>query len=129
MTFSALDRHLVRRVFTQLAIDVEDSINLFYQRLSELAPDLLMTYYFERGQHLMRMLALAVKFIDQPIALAAWADIMRQQHTIRDEDFQQVGDSLLWVIQKRFGDAFTWEMEQAWTQFYDYLSRLVQGLA
>jgi len=79
MPLSALHRHLVRRIFSRLAANPDNSTTLFYQRLFELNPHLRTVKdmeNFEQQHHLMEILALAVKFMDQPVELAGWVDDM-----------------------------------------------------
>jgi len=130
MSLSPLHKHLVRRTFMQLAAYEEQATRLFHQRLRELNPALLTLFTAEAGtqpQRPMETLAVMISLIDNPAALSRQIGAIqaRQQHYhLSGEQFQQIGDALLWVIEQRLGQTFTRDIQTAWLAFYRFLGHL-----
>ena len=128
MPLSALHRHLVRRIFSRLAANPDNSTTLFYQRLFELNPHLRTVKdleNFEQQHHLMEILALAVKFMDQPVELAGWVEDMRRYNLGNLGEPHQVEAALLWLVEKQFDGVLTREMLQGWVQFCQWFVLLL----
>jgi hemoglobin-like flavoprotein len=102
----------------------ETAAELFYARLFESYPELRPLFkgdMKEQGRKLMAMLNTAVNSLDNIEALIEPLKQSGKAHAgygVKAEDYQKVGDSFLWTLEKGLGDAFTPDVKEAWTVVY-----------
>ena len=119
---------LVQDSFRQVAPIAETAAQLVYARLFELDPDLELLFkgnLSEQGRKLMQMLALAVGSLDRMDQLLPVVQSLGSRHVgygVRDKDYDTVGQALLWTLRKGLGDAFTADVESAWSNVYATLA-------
>ena len=124
---------LVQDSFRQVAPIAETAAQLFYARLFELDPDLELLFkgnLSEQGRKLMQMLALAVNSLDRMDQLLPLVRSLGARHVsygVRDKDYDTVGRALLWTLGKGLGEAFTPDVQAAWTNVYATLASAMQG--
>jgi len=124
---------LVQDSFRQVAPIAETAAQLFYARLFELDPDLELLFkgnLSEQGRKLMQMLALAVGSLDRMDQLLPVVQSLGSRHVgygVRDKDYDTVGQALLWTLRKGLGDAFTADVESAWSNVYATLASAMQS--
>ena len=124
---------LVQDSFRQVAPIAETAAQLFYARLFELDPDLELLFkgnLSEQGRKLMQMLALAVGSLDRMDQLLPVVQSLGSRHVgygVRDKDYDTVGQALLWTLRKGLGDAFTADVETAWSNVYATLASAMQS--
>ena len=124
---------LVQDSFKQVAPIAETAAQLFYARLFELDPDLELLFkgnLSEQGRKLMQMLALAVSSLDRMEQLLPVVRSLGARHVsygVRDKDYDTVGQALLWTLQKGLGEAFTPDVEAAWSNVYDTLASAMRS--
>ena len=110
--------------FRQVAPIAQTAAQLFYARLFELDPDLELLFKrnpSEQGRKLMQMLGLAVNSLDRMDQLLPVVQSLGTRHVsygVRDKDYDTVGQALLWTLRKGLGDAFTPDVETAWSMVY-----------
>ncbi len=115
---------MVQTSFAQVQPIAEAAAALFYQRLFELDPALRPLFkgdLREQGRKLMDMLNLAVKGLDRPDALMTALATLGQRHAgygVKEQDYQTVGEALLWTLEQGLGKNFTPETREAWTVLY-----------
>ena len=126
---------LVQDSFRQVAPIAETAAQLFYARLFELDPDLELLFkgnLTEQGRKLMQMLGLAVNSLDRMEQLLPVVRSLGTRHVVygvRDKDYDTVGQALLWTLRKGLGEAFTPDVEAAWTNVYATLAAEMQSVA
>lgn len=119
--------------FKQVAPIAETAAQLFYARLFELDPDLESLFkgnLSEQGRKLMQMLALAVASLDRMEQILPVVRSLGAKHVdygVRDKDYDTVGQALLWTLRKGLGDAFTPDVEAAWSDVYATLASEMQS--
>ena len=124
---------LVQDSFRQVAPIAETAAQLFYARLFELDPDLELLFkgnLSEQGRKLMQMLGLAVNSLDRMNQLLPVVRSLGTRHVsygVRDKDYDTVGQALLWTLWKALGDAFTADVETAWSNVYATLASAMQS--
>ena len=124
---------LVKDSFRQVAPIAETAAQLFYARLFELDPDLELLFkgnLSEQGRKLMQMLGLAVNSLDRMDQLLPVVRSLGTRHVsygVRDKDYDTVGQALLWTLRKGLGDAFTPDVEAAWSNVYATLASAMQS--
>ena len=124
---------LVQDSFRQVAPIAETAAQLFYARLFELDPDLELLFkgnLSEQGRKLMQMLGLAVNSLDRMDQLLPVVRSLGTRHVsygVRDKDYNTVGKALLWTLQRGLGEAFTPDVEAAWSNVYATLASAMQS--
>ena len=106
----------------------DQAAELFYGRLFELDPNLkslFKTDMAEQGKKLMQMLAVCVAGLDNLDELIPAVEALGVRHVsydVKDEQYDTVGEALLWTLEQGLGDKFTDEAREAWTEVYVTLS-------
>jgi hemoglobin-like flavoprotein len=124
---------LVQDSFRQVAPIAETAAQLFYARLFELDPDLELLFkgnLSEQGRKLMQMLGVAVNSLDRMDQLLPVVRSLGARHVsygVRDKDYDTVGQALLWTLRKGLGEAFTADVEAAWSNVYTALASAMQS--
>jgi hemoglobin-like flavoprotein len=124
---------LVQDSFRQVTPIAETAAQLFYARLFELDPDLELLFkgnLSEQGRKLMQMLGLAVNSLDRMEQLLPVVRSLGTRHVsygVRDKDYDTVGRALLWTLRKGLGEAFTPDVEAAWSNVYATLASAMQS--
>ena len=124
---------LVQDSFRQVAPIAETAAQLFYARLFELDPGLELLFkgnLSEQGRKLMQMLGLAVNSLDRMEQLLPVVRSLGTRHIsygVRDRDYDTVGQALIWTLRKGLGDAFTPDVEAAWSDVYATLASAMQS--
>jgi hemoglobin-like flavoprotein len=123
----------VQDSFRQVAPIAETAAQLFYARLFELDPDLELLFkgnLSEQGRKLMQMLGLAVNGLnrmDQLLPVVRSLGTRHVSYGVRDKDYDTVGQALLWTLGKGLGEAFTPDVEAAWSNIYSTLASAMQS--
>jgi hemoglobin-like flavoprotein len=76
------------------------------------------------------MLALAVNSLDRMEQLLPVVQSLGTRHVsygVRDKDYDTVGQALLWTLRKGLGEAFTPDVEAAWSNVYATLAAAMQS--
>ena len=126
---------LVQDSFRKVAPIAETAAQLFYARLFELDPDLELLFkgnLTEQGRKLMQMLGLVVNSLDRLEQLLPAVRALGTRHVtygVRDKDYDTVGQALLWTLRKGLGEAFTPDVEAAWSNVYATLAFQMQSAA
>ena len=134
-TITAVQKTLVQDTFASIAPSSHDTAVLFYRRLFELDPPLERLFLSDMAQQrkkLMQMLAAAVNGLDRLDQLIPVVEDLGRRHVaygVREEHYDTVGAALLWTLRKGLGDAFTPEVEDAWTAVYGLLASTMKGAA
>jgi hemoglobin-like flavoprotein len=126
---------LVQNTFTQVQPIADKAAALFYNRLFELDPTLRPLFkrkLDEQGVKLMATLTIVVHSLDKPENIVGMVKRLGSRHVsygVRDEHYDTVGAALLWTLKTALGEAFTADVEAAWTEAYYLLAGLMQEAA
>ncbi|WP_199688189.1 globin family protein [Noviherbaspirillum sedimenti] len=99
----------------------EKAAELFYGKLFEMDPSLKPMFkgdIVEQGRKLMAMINTVVMKLDQLGDIVPAVQDLGKRHVaydVKDKDYDTVAGALLWTLGAGLGDAFTDEVEQAWT--------------
>jgi hemoglobin-like flavoprotein len=108
---------------------------LFYGRLFELEPSyrrLFTTDQEEQGRKLMQLISIAVNGLPMLDTIVPAVEELGRRHLdydVTEEMYGTVGAALLWTLDKGLGDAFTPEIEEAWTETYNTLADVMKSAA
>jgi NO-binding membrane sensor protein with MHYT domain/hemoglobin-like flavoprotein len=108
---------------------------VFYRRLFEIAPHLRALFpgdLADQGAKLMAMLSIAVANLDKAEDLHPMIAELGRRHAAygaRDEDYELVGEALIWTLEQGLRDAFTPEVKSAWLATYQMLTGTMRTAA
>ena len=120
-------RHL-RESVALLPMENSGPANEFYRRLFELAPEVRRMFSREIGlqaKKFSEMLAWIIANLDRPDELSSEMRALGARHGgygVTIDQYAPIGSALMWMFQHTLGDRFTPEMEEAWLEFYAFLS-------
>ena len=115
---------LVRLTFAQVMTNEMEAGRLFYDRLFTIAPDTRAMFKPDiksQAGKLMNSLAITISNLRNPGGLEHILEGLGRRHAkygVRDRHYDQVREALLWMLEKRLGDAFTVEAKTAWSILY-----------
>jgi hemoglobin-like flavoprotein len=119
---------LVQATWAELVPVADAAAKLFYHRLFTLDPSLKALFRGDmdaQGRKVMSMISFAVKGLNRVEALLPGLRALGQRHAaygVRDEHYATVGEALLWTLREGLGEAFSAEVEQAWSSAYAVLA-------
>ena len=129
-------KELVKKTWVMVVPIADTAAGLFYGRLFELEPAYKAMFkndMTEQGKKLMKTINIAVEALDNLEPLIPTLKKMGADHAgygVQDRDYNVVGASLLWTLEKGLGDAFTDEVKNAWGAVYEVLASVMkQGAA
>jgi hemoglobin-like flavoprotein len=103
-------------------------VDEFYRRLFELAPEARPMFTREmdlQAKKFSDMLAWVISHLEHPHALCQELRELGARHSgygVKIDQYAPVGSALIWMFQRTLGDRFTLEMEEAWMDFYAFVS-------
>ncbi|HEX4169421.1 MAG TPA: globin domain-containing protein [Bryobacteraceae bacterium] len=124
---SIMIRHL-RESVALLPMEDLAPVNEFYRRLFELAPEVRPLFNREIGLQAKKfsdMLAWVIAHLDHTDELSREMRALGASHSgygVKIDHYAPLGSALIWMFQHTLGDRFTSEMEDAWLEFYAFLS-------
>ncbi|MEM7138472.1 MAG: globin family protein [Myxococcota bacterium] len=113
----------------------ETAAELFYGKLFELDPTLRPLFksdMTEQGKKLMQMIGTAVAHLTKLGDVVPAVEALGRRHVgygVADAHYDTVGQALLWTLGQGLGDAFTDDVEAAWTKVYVTLATVMKDAA
>ena len=135
MPISRRDIELVRDSFAKVEPIAEAAAKMFYDRLFELDPATKALFKGDikaQGVKLMAMLKTAVAGLDDLDALVPVVQMLGARHHgygVHEAHYGSVAGALLWTLEQGLGEAYTPEVETAWTNVYGLLSQTMIAAA
>ncbi len=126
---------LVQSTWQQVLPFRDEAATLFYTKLFELDPSLrklFNTDMQEQGLKLMGMITVVVNGLNHLDSLMPAIKSLARRHVtygVTDSDYSTVGVALLWTLGQGLGEAFTPEVQEAWTRAYSVLSHTMKEAA
>lgn len=119
---------LVKSSFAQVAPIAEQAAALFYSNLFSADPSLKPLFKGDmqgQGQKLMQMIGVAVGKLDELEVLVPVLQRLGERHAnygVMDSHYATVGGALLLTLSQGLADAFTEEVEEAWSTAYGLMA-------
>lgn len=120
---------LVQTSFAQVVPIADQAAEIFYNRLFEIAPDVRELFVKSdmksQGNKLMQMIGTAVAALNNLELLVPAVKHLGVRHVgygVTPEQYDTVGEALIWTLQQGLGDSFTDEVREAWTLVYTVLA-------
>lgn len=104
---------------------------LFYDRLSEIKPDLNMSHnqeHIEQVRSLMTSLNLIIDKLDDPYSiLPIYQSVGNNKigYGVLENDYESAKNALEWLLQEGLGLDFTDEVRRAWKQAFALMSSMI----
>lgn len=133
--FSAEQKRLVQETFAAVEPIADAAAEMFYNHLFELDPSLKPLFkgdIKEQGRKLMSTLKVAVKGLDNIENLIPAIKVLGQRHGesgVKDAHYDTVAAALIWTLGQGLEEAFTPEVEAAWTAIYTTLAEVMKAAA
>jgi hemoglobin-like flavoprotein len=118
----------LRRSLSLLPGEDLGPVHEFYRRLFELAPEARPMFTREislQAKKFSDMLAWVIANLENPDELRREIRKLGARHKgygVKVDQYAPVGSALIWMFQRTLGDRFTPEMEEAWLEFYAFVS-------
>lgn len=126
---------LVRDSFEDAMGDPEATTGLFYGRLFELDPSVRPLFkgdMREQGRKLAETLRLVVSGLEEPERIVPALESLGRRHVdygVEERHYETVGEALLWTLERRLGDGFSPEAEDAWARAYTTMASVMKQAA
>ena len=124
---SIMIRHL-RESVALLPMEDLGPVEEFYRRLFELAPEVRPLFKVEmdlQAKKFSDMFAWVIAHLEHPDELRREMRELGVRHSgygVKIDQYAPLGSALIWMFQHTLGDRFTMEMEEAWLEFYAFLT-------
>ncbi|MBS1796315.1 MAG: hemin receptor [Acidobacteria bacterium] len=122
----------VRRTFKKIRPIAGQAAALFYAKLFDLDPKLRSLFVHDlkdQGRKLMEVIEYAVVRLETPGELLPAVRELGRRHVaygVADEDYEKVGEALIWTLEKALGRDFNAEARAAWTAVYGLLAETMR---
>ncbi len=129
------EKALVRDSFKLVVPIADQAAALFYDHLFEIAPQYRAMFKGDmkaQGKKLMQTIGVAVAHLDKLDDIVPTVQQLGQRHGgygVKPEDYDTVGEALLWTLEKGLGDAFTPDVKAAWATVYGILADVMKQAA
>jgi hemoglobin-like flavoprotein len=126
---------LIRLSFLQVAERKDETGQMFYRRLFEIAPETRSLFKGDingQARKLMDTLGIAISSLKDMPTLIATLQALAVRHAgygVRDEHYDKVGEALIWTLQQVLGPAFTPEVKNAWAALYGTVASVMRAAA
>jgi nitric oxide dioxygenase len=127
-TISAEQIALVQETFKAVLPIKDTAADLFYGRLFEMDPSLEALFsgdMAEQKQKLMSVLATAVgglNKLEEIVPVVQELGVRHAAYGVKPAHYDTVANALLWTLEQGLGEAFTPEVQDAWTEAYMILA-------
>ena len=127
--------HLVQNTWRAVLPVGDTAAELFYGKLFSLDPgvrELFKNDMLEQGRNLTAMISVAVGALSKPERIALAVRQLGERHAgygVERRHYELVGTSLIWMLEKCLGEAFTPEVKAAWWATYAFLAKAMQEAA
>lgn len=127
---------LVQSTWQRVVPISDQAASLFYGKLFELDPNLKSLFAHTdmqaQRQKLMQMITVAVTSLNHLDQIVPAIQELGRRHVgygVQDDHYDTVAAALLWTLEQGLGDAFTPEVQEAWTVTYTVLADTMKGAA
>lgn len=126
---------LVQQSWKSVAPISEKAAELFYGKLFELDPsakELFKNDMKGQGRKLMQTIGIVVGSLTKLEQIMPTVQDLGHRHVelgVSEEQYDTVGEALLWTLQQGLGEAFTPQVKEAWTLTYSALAKVMTSAA
>jgi hemoglobin-like flavoprotein len=124
---------IVQRTWEQVATQADHAAGLFYERLFEIDPTTRSLFQSvdlsEQRRKIISALATVVRGLDRLEELVPSMRALGRRHAgfgVKDEQYESVGNALLWMLEKTLGADWTPVARAAWADAYGLLAQVMR---
>lgn len=135
MSLTSKEIELIHGSWAKVVPISDKAAELFYSKLFELDPELEALFpndMEQQGKKLMTMIGTAVNALDRLGEIVPAVEALGERHVgygVKDDDYDTVGQALIWTLAVGLDDAFTDEVKEAWLMVYAILANTMKGAA
>lgn len=124
---------LVQRTWRAVLPVGDTAAELFYGKLFSLDAGIRRLFkndMIDQGRNLTSMISVAVGALSKPERILLAVRQLGERHAgygVEPRHYELVGTSLLWMLEKCLGEAFTPEVKDAWSATYAFLADAMQA--
>jgi nitric oxide dioxygenase len=124
---------LVRLTFAQVTSNEAEAGRQFYSRFFALAPDARALFKDDvaaQARKLMHSLGVVMSSINNPGGLGFILEGLGRRHVkygVQDRHYEHFRSALLWMLEKRLGEAFTPQARDAWAMLCDEVASVMKS--
>ena len=133
MALTPDQKEMVRSTWALVVPMQEEAARLFYGRLFEIDPSTRSLFagtdMSEQGKKLMQTINVAVAGLERLDRIKPAVEDLGRRHVsygVKDEQYESVGEALLWTLGQGLGERFTPAVEEAWAETYGTLAALMK---
>ena len=121
-------KELVHESFMQVIPISDTAAELFYGRLFSMNPEyraLVNGDMTEQGRKLMQHLNMVVRGLQKLEQIVPAVQTLGRKHVhygVQPQDYDAVGEALIWTLEQGLGPSFTPEVRDAWMAAYTILA-------
>jgi len=134
MSLTDTEKQLITDSFAKVEPIADTAAELFYGRLFEIAPDTKPLFkdsdMAEQGKKLMQTLGVAVGALNDLGSVVPAIEALGKRHVgygVTAEQYDTVGEALIWTLEQGLGDAFTEDVKSAWVKVYGVLADVAKS--
>lgn len=126
---------LVQETWKEVSPISEQAAGLFYGKLFDLDPSvkpMFKTDMKDQGKKLMQTIGMCVAGMTKLEEILPTVQELGRRHVdyqVVDEQYDTVGNALLWMLEQGLGDKFTPEVAEAWALTYTTLAMVMKEAA
>lgn len=134
-TLNQKEIDLVSQSFNKLLNNTDQAVYLFYNRLFSIAPEtalLFKTNMSDQRSKFIQMLGQVVRFLSEPDELVLLLQQLGKRHTgyhVLPEQYDDVGNALIWMLEQTLESGFTDETRAAWLKTYAFMADTAKSAA
>jgi hemoglobin-like flavoprotein len=127
------DIKLVQETFNKVAHVENFAAKILYNRLFELDPKLMPLFpqdMNEMEEKFIKTLGLIVLGLARIYEVTPFLEDLARRHKdygVKYEDYDTLGDALIYTLQKVLGEEFTPEVKAAWVHAYTIIARIMRN--
>ncbi len=121
-------KELVHESFMQVIPISDTAAELFYGRLFSMNPEYRALFngdMTEQGRKLMQHLNMVVRGLQKLEQIVPAVQTLGRKHVhygVQPQDYDAVGEALIWTLEQGLGPSFTPEVRDAWMAAYTILA-------
>lgn len=134
LPISATDIERVQQSYIAVALDSEETANLFYGRLFESHPELEGRFTGEMKQYghqpieIIQVMVAGILSNDSVLPLVRELGNRYREYGVDVADYAAVAEALMWTLEQKLGSGFTADIRNAWVNFYALIAEsMIKG--
>ncbi|MGB0630332.1 MAG: globin domain-containing protein [Alphaproteobacteria bacterium] len=124
----------VQQSFIAVALDSDETAEMFYGRLLEAHPELEnrftgeMKTYGHQPIEIIQVMVAGILSNDSVLPVVRELGNRYREYGVEVSDYAAVAEALMWTLEQKLGDGFTPDIRNAWVNFYALIAEtMIKG--